>query len=564
MSKKLLFFLLTLLLCGKISGQNSDKIEKYRAAITHFSYINNDSLIFYAKKLQLADDICDKLLGISAESKGYYQQKNYNASERLSTELISLANTNATNTACIKQRKILAYNRLFWIKINQEDYNSAYSYIIHANTINESFSNKDYSYYRYKLNIETSKALIKSKLNMHQEATDILSKISQEAQNLTPGNQTDYNSLLQQRANILNSLANSYLALHEKDQNSSHIDSALVNYNRAFAISKTFEPRDEDSEIIYYLRITKVNIAKKQYQKAIDLINDYPNISKSYNYHHRQYFQKALCFYHLKNSDSTIFYANKLLHDKNEKCKPSTLITTYDLLSNTYYNLNQIDSAYKYSKLTLNEFNSAKKNKDKTYQLLYKNDFERVKSLNASIIEKEKQSKNRIVLYFVLFAIILIVIFHLLFRKEKQIIQHIAAEQEDLTTSENKVQNKKEYNIDKELEVQILKHIQEIEDNLEYLNSDFSIKLLARKLDTNTTYISFVFNKNKGESFKQYYAKLRITYLINKLKTDEKYRKYAIQSLGEEIGYTNASAFTRAFKKHVGVTPSVFIKSLEN
>ena len=38
---------------------------------------------------------------------------------------------------------------------------------------------------------------------------------------------------------------------------------------------------------------------------------------------------------------------------------------------------------------------------------------------------------------------------------------------------------------------------------------------------------------------------------------------YSIQALAEELGYTNASAFTRAFKKQIGVTPSVFLKSLD-
>jgi AraC-like DNA-binding protein len=47
------------------------------------------------------------------------------------------------------------------------------------------------------------------------------------------------------------------------------------------------------------------------------------------------------------------------------------------------------------------------------------------------------------------------------------------------------------------------------------------------------------------------------------LKEEKRFRNYTIQSLAEEVGYTNASAFTRAFKKHKRISPSEFIKSLK-
>ena len=75
--------------------------------------------------------------------------------------------------------------------------------------------------------------------------------------------------------------------------------------------------------------------------------------------------------------------------------------------------------------------------------------------------------------------------------------------------------------------------------------------------------MSYIINKVKGQTFKQYFTELRIKFLIKKLDEDKNYRKYTIKFLAEEIGYTNASAFARAFKKHKGITPSEYIKSLE-
>ncbi len=73
--------------------------------------------------------------------------------------------------------------------------------------------------------------------------------------------------------------------------------------------------------------------------------------------------------------------------------------------------------------------------------------------------------------------------------------------------------------------------------------------MLTKKLNTNTTYLSYIINKTKSKTLKNYITELKIEYLI--------------KFLTEEIGYTNASEFIRAFKKYKGVTPLEFIKTLK-
>ena len=121
----------------------------------------------------------------------------------------------------------------------------------------------------------------------------------------------------------------------------------------------------------------------------------------------------------------------------------------------------------------------------------------------------------------------------------------------------------KTYPIDSKLEQKILKGLDKIEESYCYLESSFNLRKFAKRLNTNTSYVSYIINKVKGKTFKEYYTSLRIKYLIKKLEEDKNYRKYTIKYLGEIIGYTNASAFTRAFKKYVGITPSEFIKKLD-
>lgn len=299
---------------------------------------------------------------------------------------------------------------------------------------------------------------------------------------------------------------------------------------------------------------------QNKYQKAIDLINNYKNINNGYNYLHREYFQKAICFHNLNNSDSAVYYSNKLL--KNHKnCETSKLITIYDILSKEYNNLNKLDSAFKYSALTLEQFNLARNNKDKTFNLFYSNNFNKAQLLNQEIKEKEASKQKKLTISFVALLITFFIITFYLLKKEKEKKKELIL----MINNDKAVETeKKEYNIDEELENKILNEFTNAKKNLDFLKPDFSINYIADKLETNNTYVSFVFNKHHDESFKQYCTKLKINYVVEKLKSDKTFRKYSIQAIADEIGYTNASAFTRAFKKHIGVTPSAFLKTLDD
>ncbi|WP_089734473.1 helix-turn-helix domain-containing protein [Chryseobacterium jejuense] len=41
-------------------------------------------------------------------------------------------------------------------------------------------------------------------------------------------------------------------------------------------------------------------------------------------------------------------------------------------------------------------------------------------------------------------------------------------------------------------------------------------------------------------------------------------RKYTIQTIAEEVGYKSSTTFIKAFKDRVKMTPSDYIKQLEN
>jgi YesN/AraC family two-component response regulator len=93
---------------------------------------------------------------------------------------------------------------------------------------------------------------------------------------------------------------------------------------------------------------------------------------------------------------------------------------------------------------------------------------------------------------------------------------------------------------------------------------DLTLDILAKKLETNTSYMSMIINKHKGCSFPTYINSLRIDYAIELLQKEKKYSNYSIKGLAEEVGFSSAQTFSRAFLAKTGVNASFFVNELKN
>ena len=225
-------------------------------------------------------------------------------------------------------------------------------------------------------------------------------------------------------------------------------------------------------------------------------------------------------------------------------------IAIFNILANLYNENNKIDSAFKYSELALNKLEKLNKSKTEANKTHFLYDFDQIKKLNNSILTNEIKNKNKLIILFLIFVFLFVVIGYYFFNKEKK-----------KTIVFNQPQ-KKDYSINLELEQTVLLELEKFEKSKIYLDSTFNINKLAKQLNTNTSYLSSIVNEKKGKTFKQYITELRMNYLITIIQKDSKYKKYTIQALGEEIGYTNASSFSRSFKNFKGLTPSDYLKSL--
>lgn len=527
------------------NSQTTDLDQHNMRKVEYFSNTNIDSLLFYSEEMLKSKEECIVVNGKVLIANVHYKKGDYDASEKKIYELLS--EIESKDSFCQKRNKINALNRLFWIKKNQNKYNEALSILIRREKIVESIKEKGSGYIKYRQDIVLNLAAIKQILGFNREAIQIL-KNSLNKEYSYINNKESINSYhyLLANSHLNNMIGDSHLILNQ-------LDSAKIYYQKAFKITEKINPKHEDSEALYNLRLAKVLLKGHQYKKGIELINRYDFNPEKYNTKQNINFLKSFAYHNLTNNDSSIYYGKQFLNYKKKSPgakKNRTVI--YNILADEYYRKNRLDSAYKYSDLALVALDTIIKSKSDANKSHYLYDFKKVKDLNERIIKKDSERKIYLILLLSISAVLITIVGYYLHKKKKQNLEAI----------EENIPIKKEYNIDETLERKILNGLDNMEVSRNYLDSNFTIQILAKKLGTNVTYVSTIVNNKKGKSFKQYITELRINYLIQQLKDNPAYRRYTIKALGEEIGYTNASAFTRAFKKSKNQTPSEFLNSL--
>lgn len=112
-------------------------------------------------------------------------------------------------------------------------------------------------------------------------------------------------------------------------------------------------------------------------------------------------------------------------------------------------------------------------------------------------------------------------------------------------------------------ELKLLKKLEKFENSTLFTKNSISLSTLSTYCETNPRYLSNVINSHKGKDFNNYIAELRINYIIEKLERVPKYRKFKIAALAEEAGFSSSNKFATVFKKVTHISPSIFIKYLE-
>lgn len=382
-------------------------------------------------------------------------------------------------------------------------------------------------------------------------------------------------------------LGASYEGYYMKNRDKMYLlDSAEYFYKKVVTYSQNFASNKIAAKMslgnIYLLKKDLVN-AEKTYFDILFLSkqNNSEDLFQSANYNlgdlyfwSKKYDKALICF---KKVDSISL--------KNKTLNVNYLKSNY-LQAKIYNIMNEPEKAYKHSKIYLDTYEKSEtKLRDEALEVNYKLG---VEDLGTEMINIQEKYRNEVLWNKALkvFYVLLVVgiIFSLIknirdknkahkkmnalieefkanLEKKENAVEGEAVETEDL----EEVQLKKEnvnLSIDEAKENKIVEKLLVLENKLEYLNADFTLPYVAKKIKTNTTYLSYVVNKRFGKSFGEYSNELKINYVINQMITNHMYRKYSTQAIAESVGFKNAVSFAKSFRKRTGVSPAQFASNI--
>ena len=87
-----------------------------------------------------------------------------------------------------------------------------------------------------------------------------------------------------------------------------------------------------------------------------------------------------------------------------------------------------------------------------------------------------------------------------------------------------------------------------------YSNSQLTSDSVAINIGLSRDYFLKLFKQQTGQSMSDYLNKIRIEKACEIIKSE----KCSLNDVAHRVGYTNTKTFTRAFIKHVGITPGKY------
>ncbi|PTX60012.1 AraC-like DNA-binding protein [Kordia periserrulae] len=482
---------------------------------------------------------------LNASSENYFG--NMKASLAYIDSCITYANTQKNDALLIKA---ISHKGKTYFTFGK--YNDAITYYLQLDSLARKTQN-----IRYQIYSNHSIGSIKNIMGDHKGATELFLK---NKEIITPIMEArNYHTLY---LNMLIGLISAYTYFD--------VDAAAAYLPELKKVS--LQINDKDALSYYFSLKGIVNYKRKEYDEALvtlakadSLVSELGiqrNLYPIYRFRGKTYYEKKMfpeaiaAFEAIKTLQKEIEF-----DDFQYREVLSLLANSYEQIDNTEKALENYRLAHKYSYTdTIQEAIR--------YTILKEYDKKTLESKIETLkIKSNEKTKQNISLWFISSGLLVsLVILFLIFKKQQRdnrqkfdaLLQKLASED---TQKEPEDSNSK-FQISNEKITKILEGLEKFEASNTFLQQNTSLVTVAKKLNTNTTYLSQIVNEQKGMTFKNYITELRINYVLRKLKNDKVMRSYTIKAIAKELGFKSEGAFSRAFKKQTGIYPSFFIKNL--
>jgi len=257
----------------------------------------------------------------------------------------------------------------------------------------------------------------------------------------------------------------------------------------------------------------------------------------------------------------------------------NTKIDSYQTLSNYYERSGNYKKSNEYLKKWITA-NDSINNRElvtimKEFEFKYENEKKKQQiSLQQKIIKQKDRFIDFAVIAGSLISIALLIIF-ILYRIRNKAYKQLVYQSlenpsnaqlvkiEEDTEEGNTIEIKNVNSIlDESLKTQIETSLNKQLAEKVYLEPNLILKTLAEKCDTNRSYLSQFINERYNMNFNTFINTLRIDEAKRIL--SDKNNSTPLKELYLQLGFNTYSVFNAAFKKHVGVTPNFYQKTVND
>jgi AraC-like DNA-binding protein len=380
-----------------------------------------------------------------------------------------------------------------------------------------------------------------------------------------------------EKSGKINDVAEKVLSLYyigEAYQQGGKLDSALAYIERSFNICKEKNMLEgiafgyehlaslDTSKADYLRAFEHYELAYEKYQELKDPLNSSLTLNKI-----------SALYGKLHQYDKAIGYAQRAKNLAEEHNLISAMQEILPLLSTFYSEKQDYKNAFlslkHYQKL--NESNAV--SSLKKMQTEYETD---IRVQEAALFKKQKELKDAqiyaqqiLIAVSVTGSVIFLILFIAIFIRSKQLkesnemlfkhAQEIIRKEKELQV----IKRKEKYSsslLSEEGNKQLYNNLLELmEQEKIYLNNKLTIDEVAKKINTNRSYLSQMINDNFKTNFNNFINEYRVKE-AQRLLLENDANNYSIEGISLSVGFSSKSTFNSAFKKFTGIRPSEFIR----